>query len=94
MTYFTAEELCMIEMLTYFNEAKNEIYGAISLSAADYNTFSEYTKDQTIGEILSEFDEERIALLKSNDNIIDTTYYISGKEWGEIVEFYKKGVII
>lgn len=87
MTYFTAEELCMIEMLTYFNEAKNEIYGAISLLAADYNTFSEDTKDQTIGEILSAFDEERIALLKSNDNIIDTTYYISGKEWGEIIEY-------
>ena len=61
MTYFTPEELCMIEMLTYFNEARNVIYGAVSLSATDDNTFSARTEGKTIGEILSEFDDDKIA---------------------------------
>ena len=29
MNYLMSTELCMVEMLTYFNEAKNKIYGAI-----------------------------------------------------------------
>lgn len=82
MTYFTAEELCTIEMLTYFNEARNAIYGAVSLSVTDNNTFTYQTENKTIGEILSEFDSDKIAILKSNNSIIDTSYFISGKEWG------------
>ena len=45
MTYFTAEELCMIEMLTYFNEARNAIYGAVSLSVTDNNTIERMSKE-------------------------------------------------
>lgn len=87
MTYFTAEELCMIEMLTYFNEARNAIYGAVSLSVTDNNTFTYKTENKTIGEILSEFDSDKIAILKSNNSIIDTSYFISGKEWGQVIEY-------
>ena len=87
MTYFTAEELCMIEMLTYFNEARNAIYGAVSLSVTDNNTFTYQTENKTIGEILSEFDSDKIAILKSNNSIIDTSYFISGKEWGQVIEY-------
>lgn len=87
MTYFTAEELCMIEMLTYFNEARNSIYGAVSLSVTDNNTFTDKTENKTIGEILSAFDDDKIAQLKNNDDIIDTSYFISAKEWGQVIEY-------
>ena len=52
----------MIEMLTYFNEARNAIYGAVSLSVTDNNTFTYKTENKTIGEILSEFDSDKIAM--------------------------------
>ncbi len=35
MIYFTAEELCMIEMLTYFNDVSNIIYDTIGLKKLD-----------------------------------------------------------
>ena len=88
MVYFTAEELCMIEMLTYFNEASDDIYEAASIDAVNRITFSsENSKGKTVGEILSKFDANKIALLKSNDDIIDTNFFISAKEWGDVIDY-------
>lgn len=93
MVYFSVEELCMIEMLTYFNNSCDDIYSEVSLESTDYNTFNEKTANRTVREILSVFKEKTdngktpIEILKETDEIIDTEYNISGKEWGQVIEY-------
>ncbi len=88
MVYFSKEELCLIEMLSYFNKASEVIYQAIdtNIKKADTNTFSNTMKYQTIKDILHVFNTNSLDKLSGIDEIIDTDYCVSGKEWAQIIE--------
>lgn len=87
MVYFSKEELCMIEMLTYFNKASEAIYQAIGIAEKERVTFSGDMTNRTVGEILRNFTQDNINKLKEIDDIIDTEFFISGKEWAQILEY-------
>ena len=93
MIYFNEQELCTIEMLTYFNKSANKFYDIIGTIMEEDRNF--FTKDEasackSIGQILSEFTQDKLNILKEIDEIIDTEYYVSGKEWAGIIEYILK----
>ncbi len=82
--YLTDEELCMIEQLTYLDEAVAEKAGVS-------NEFGKICRDhigKSIGEILEFFDDEALLRLAAHsESVCDGA--ISGVEWVQIISYLK-----
>ena len=92
MVYYNEQELCIIEMLAYFNKVGNVIYDSINVDEIKRKFFTEKEAKgcTSIGEILSEFTQDKLNILKEIDEIIDTEYYVRGKEWAGIIEYLQR----
>lgn len=97
MNFLMSSELCMVEMLTYFSSTILEKAGFEEEVAEKMMLIMfDSSNKKTVGDILKPFTEYSdkhgktyLEVLKSKEEIIDTEYYISGKEWAQIIPQYK-----